>query len=328
MPVWNGETVAPFRKGESDDEFEINDSIPRELSEFLQTNNITKLFKVNLKKYANENYMGRPHTLGDFDGVVPTYLGIVSTHGPGYYSVDCEWKDEKGKTQNENVKLVLLGEYWEDVWKEAKEKKKNTEIVNAEHQTALEIAKSGKGLVPLDPMALGRRYVEDLRALGGGNQNGQETLLLGIMNMMMESSRQNNAMIIALMQGKGSENSMDKTLALVDTILGLKEKVAPRDRNVIEVFVEALAENADEIIGLFTKTGVERDLDPAFQQVREQAKPIADKAKVDPNFLKALVNHLDKVAGPVMADKVLEGFIRIKRPGKAPVAPIEEGKTP
>ncbi|HEX3101087.1 MAG TPA: hypothetical protein VHQ01_04820, partial [Pyrinomonadaceae bacterium] len=105
MTAWSpgAEALSPF-----DEEGELKDDIPQELASFLQQFDVQKVFKVNIKKWNNENYAGRPtNPLPTFEGVIPTNEAVVGACGPAYYGFEVQWTPKDGKPRSEIYKIAL-----------------------------------------------------------------------------------------------------------------------------------------------------------------------------------------------------------------------------
>lgn len=338
MPAWTPdlEGLAPF-----DDDDELKDAVKPEFANFLAKFEIRGSFSIEVKKWKNENYAGRPILAGTMDGVVPIYESVVAINGPGFYGFDTTWTPKGGKPRTEMLKVALVGPSWDEVYKKAKKEKEKFEVDEARHEAEIERARNaGNPVVGTyqDPAKSGREYMKsmlgDMKDLadtfglgggGGGPRNappGGEMgmMMLGMMQMMSKQSENQMNLVITLMSNNNKGSDMKETFGMFRELLGVRESLMPKDRSWIEEIVGAVADNLGPIAGLFMRGNPEDD--PLHQKMNEGLAETRERAQEDPAFLKSLVKHMDTKVGPKMTDKILNGFLNVTRPApKAPAAP-------
>lgn len=345
MPAWTPETegFAPF-----DDEDEIKADLPPELAQFIQTFSIGKQFTIEIKKWKNENYSGRPALVSRMEGMVPDYNSVVRLNGPGYYGFDTTWIPKGGKVRTEMLKVALVGHEWENMYRQAEKDRQKEELAEAQHEA--ELARVRNGGNPLlgtykDPAATGREYMKsmlgDMKDLAdtfgmgmkpaggmGGEQNTMGMMFMGMMQMMMKQSENSTNLLIAVMGNKDKGNDMKEIFGTFREMIGIRDSLMPKDRSWIEEIVGAVAANLDGIAGLFMRGNPEND--PLHQKMNEGLAETRERVHEDPAFLQGLVKHMDKKVGPKMTEKILNGFLNINRPAPsgpgAPTAPSPEAK--
>lgn len=341
MPAWtpDAEGYAPF-----DDEGELRDDIPPDLANFIQRFDVQKAFTIEIKKWNNEGYQGRPSTVGRMEGVVPTYESIVAMNGPGYYGFDTTWTPKGGKPRNEVLKVALVGAHWNQLHKDAKVERHKQELEDAKREAELERARGNAPGGPVvgtfqDPNKAGREYMQgvlgDIKGIaeafglpalgksGGNSDNNMGLMFMGMMQMMMKQSENTTNMLIALIGNQNKGNDTKEMFGLIREAFSLRDGLMPRDKSWIEDVVGAISDNIGPIVSLFARGAPEDD--PTYQKLNEGLGPTREKAQHDPAFLRGLVNHMDKKVGPGMTDKILKGFLNVKRPGGAPGAGAAPG---
>jgi hypothetical protein len=142
-----------------------------------------------------------------------------------------------------------------------------------------------------------------------------------IMVASMQSSQQT---MLAIFAGQNKNNDAQSLLGVFEKMLTIKDGLLPKDKSWVEEVVTALADNIDSIVTLFQKPAQEREADPAFRDIDKGLDKTRKRAQADPEFLRALVNHLDKKVGANMSDKILSGFMKVQRPGTAAPAPADK----
>jgi hypothetical protein len=341
MPAWtpDAEGFAPY-----DEDGELRDDIPPDLAGFIQRFDIQKQFTIEIKKWNNEGYQGRPSTVGRMEAVVPTYESIVALNGPGHYGFDTTWTPKGGKPRNEVFKVSLVGAHWTQLHKDAKVEKHKADLDEAKREAELERARGG--VAPLvgsfsDPNKAGREYMQgilgDIKGLTeafglnvagakGGNGGGDSQMgmmFLGMMQMMMKQSENNTNLLIAVLGNNNKKDDTKEMFGLIREAFSLRDGLMPRDKSWIEEVVGAVADNVGPILGLFARGNPEDD--PMHQKLDAGLTETRDRAQQDPNFLKSLVKHMDTKVGASMTDKILNGFLHVKRPGAAQGAPAGSG---
>jgi hypothetical protein len=341
MPAWTPETegFAPFE----DDDDELRADLPSELAAFLQQFEIGRTFTIEIKKWNNEAYSGRPSLVGRLEGLVPDYTSVVKVNGPGFYGFDTTWVPKGGKAQTKMLKVSLVGPQWTQLHKEAKKEKEKAELEEAKHEAELDRVRNG-GAPSIgtykDPAATGREYMksalEDMKGLmdvfgvgAGGVQKGGDMnmgmMFMGMMQMMMKSQENSTNLLIAVMGNKDKGNDLLTTMGAFKELMTVRDGLLPRDKSWIEEIGAALVDNLPSLAGLFMR-GAPPD-DPTHRKFQEGLADTAERAQEDPTFAKALVKHLDKKVGPKMTDKILDGFIHIKRPPPKASPGGQEGAT-
>lgn len=331
MPAWTPEMegLAPFE----DDDDELRADLPSELAAFLQQFEIGRVFTIEIKKWNNEAYSGRPALVGRLEGLVPDYTSVVKINGPGYYGFDTTWAPKGGKPQTKMLKVALVGPQWTELHKEAKKQKEKEELAEAAHEA--ELARIRNGGAPAvgswpDPAKSGREYMksalEDMKGLmdvfggGGAMQKGGDMnmgmMFMGMMQMMMKSQENTTQLLIAVMTNKDKGNDLLTTMGAFKELMTVRDGLLPRDKSWIEEIGSAIVDNLPSLAGLFMRGNPPED--PVHRKFQEGLSETAERAQEDPTFAKALVKHLDKKIGARMTDKVLEGFLNIKRPPPAP----------
>lgn len=326
MPAWTPEMegVAPFE----DDEDELRADLPSELASFLQQFDIGRTFTIEIKKWNNEAYSGRPSLVGRLEGLVPDYTSVVKVNGPGWYGFDTTWAPKGGKPQTKMLKVSLVGPQWTELHKQAKKEKEAAELEEAKHEAELARIRNGGATVGsfVDPAKSGREYMksalEDMKGLmdvfggGGAVAKGQDMnmgmMFMGMMQMMMKSQENSTQLLIAVMQQNNKGNSLTETMGLFKEMMTVRDGLLPRDKSWIEEIGSAIVDNLPALAGLFMRGNPPED--PEHQKFAQGLSETAEKAQEDPTFARALVKHLDKKVGPKMTDKILDGFLNIKRP--------------
>jgi hypothetical protein len=340
MPVWTPETegFAPF-----DDDDELREDLPSELANFIKSFDIQKKFLIEIKLWKNEAYSGRPALVARMEGMVPDYNSVVRLNGPGYYGFDTTWTPKGGKPRTEMLKVALVGEEWKSMYKEAQKARKRQEIEEEIHEADLQRARNGGtpiiGTSPQDSATAGREYMKsmlgDMKDLadtfgmgikpgGGGSDNAMAMMFMGMMQMMAKQSENSTNLLISVLGNQNKGNDLKETMGLFRDLVGVRDSLMPKDRSWIEEIVGAISDNLPSIAGLFMRGNPEDD--PMHQKMNEGLSETREKAQEDPNFAKALVKHLDKKVGPKMTDKILKGFLNIKRPGEAANTPAPEAE--
>lgn len=326
MPAWTPdmEGLAPFE----DEDDEIRSDLPSELAMFLQQNEIGRTFTIDVKKWNNEAYAGRPSLVGRLEGLVPDFTSVVRINGPGYYGFDTTWQVKGGKPQTKMLKVALDGEAWKAVHKQGKKDKEAAELEEARHEA--ELARVRNTGAPIgtfaDPAKSGREYMKsalgDMRDLmetfgggamqkGGGDMN-MGMMFMGMMQMMMKSQENSTNLLIAVMGNKDKGNDLLTTMGAFKELMTVRDGLLPRDKSWIEEIGGAIVDNLPSLAGLFMRGNSPQD--PAHQQFSAGLADTAEKAQEDPTFAKALIKHLDRTVGAKMTDKILDGFIHVKRP--------------
>jgi hypothetical protein len=339
MPVWTPETegFAPF-----DEDDELREDLPSELANFIKSFDIQKKFLIEIKLWKNEAYSGRPALVARMEGMVPDYNSVVRLNGPGYYGFDTTWTPKGGKPRTEMLKVALVGEEWKAMYKEAQKDRKRQEIEEERHEAELERARNGGapivGTSPKDSATAGREYMKsmlgDMKDLadtfgmgikpggGGGSDNAMAMMFMGMMQMMAKQSENSTNLLISVLGNQNKGNDLKETMGLFRDLVGVRDSLMPKDRSWIEEIVGAISDNLPSIAGLFMRGNPEDD--PMHQKMNEGLAETREKAQEDPTFAKALVKHLDKKVGPKMTDKILKGFLNIKRPaGQGAEAPAK-----
>jgi hypothetical protein len=353
MPAWTpaSEAFAPY-----DEDGELREDIPQDLAAFLQRFEVSKNFTIELKKWTNEGYQGRPNIAATYEGTVPTYEGIVCLHGPGYFGLDTTWTPKGGKVRNEIFKVPLIGPHWEEMYKEAKKKRHKEQLERAKEDAQLERAEAG--MIPggngyVNPNQAGREYMQgvvgDIKGLfdglginfgglakngnGGGGDMNMGMMFLGMMNMMMKSNENSMNLMITMMNNQNKGNSVTETVGLLREVLSVRDGLMPRDKSWIEEVVGALSDNIGPIVGMFAR-GASPD-EPLAQKLNEGLAPTRERAQNDPAFLRGLVKHMDTKLGAKLTDQVLEGFLNVNReppkagkPSPAPSGPAKHSDAP
>lgn len=331
MPAWTPETegFAPF-----DDEDELKEDLPSELANFIKTFDIQKKFLIEIKLWKNEAYSGRPALVARMEGMVPDYNSVVRLNGPGYYGFDTTWTPKGGKPRTEMLKVALVGAEWTAMYKEAQRDRKKHEIEEERHEAELTRARNGGEPVVgtyKDPATAGREYMksamEDMRGifdmfgLAGGNPagggNGQKMdsttmMFMGMMQMMAKQSENSTQLLISVLGNQNKGNSLQESVGLIRDLMGVRDSLAPQDKSWISEIVSAVGDNLGAIAGLFAR-GNPVD-DPVHQKVNAGLSETRERAQEDPTFAKELIKHLDRKVGPQMTEKILKGFLNIKRP--------------
>ncbi len=338
MPAWTPEIegIAPFEE----DEEELRADLPSELAMFLQQHEIGRTFTIDIKKWNNEAYSGRPSNVGRLEGMVPDFDSVVKINGPGFYGFDTTWIPKGGKPQTKTLRVALDGPRWKEIHKKGVKEREAAELEEARHEAELARIRGGGPTVGsyADPAKSGREYMksalDDMKGLmevfgGGGNlQKGGDAnmgmMFMGMMQMMMKSQENSTNLLIAVMTQKDKGNDLLSQMGAFKELMTVRDGLLPRDKSWIEEIGAALIDNLPSLAGLFMR-GNSPD-DPAHQKFQEGLADTAERAQEDPTFAKALVKHLDKKVGMKMTDKILDGFIHIKRP--APKAPGAQGSPP
>lgn len=342
MTVWTpgDEAYAPF-----DEEGEVRDDIPQDLLEFIQRFDIQKQFTVEIKKWNNEGYQGRPSTVGRLEAVVPTYESVVAMNGPGHYGFDTSWTPKGGKARNAVFKVSLVGPHWVQLHKDAKVKKHEEELEEAKKQAELERARGAGGAAPLigsfgNPNQAGREYMQgilgDIKGLTeafginvqGGKGNAQDNsmpmMFLGMMQMMMKAQENSTNLLITVLSNQNKGGDTREMLGLFKDMLTIKDGMLPKDKSWIEEVVGAVADNFGSIVGMFAKGNPEED--PLYQKFDAGLASTRDRVKGgDTEFLRNMVKHMDSKVGASMTDKILKGFLNVNRTG-APANAQETGQ--
>lgn len=330
MPAWTPETegFAPF-----DDEDELKEDLPSELANFIKTFDIQKKFLIEIKLWGNEAYSGRPKLVSRMEGMVPDYNSVVRLNGPGYYGFDTTWTPKGGKPRTEMLKVALVGAEWTAMYKEAQKERKKAEIAEERHEAELERARNGGAPVLgtlKDPATAGREYMksamEDMRGIfdmfgltGGGlpgagapKMDSTAMMFMGMMQMMAKQSENSTQLLISVLGNQNKGNSLQESVGLLRDLMGVRDSLNPQDKSWIAEIGGALADNIGAIAGLFMR-GNPSD-DPLHQKVNAGLSETRERAQEDPAFAKELIKHLDKKIGPKMTEKILKGFLNIKRP--------------
>lgn len=332
MATWepgsDTETYSPFK-----DDGELRDDIPAELGEFIDRHSVEGKFTIEILKYRDEGFGGKPTSpMPIYDCSVPTYEHVVGMCGPGWYGFLCKWVPKGGKARKETMQIALVGEHWKRHYERAKEERLEEDIKEAERKRQIDEAR-GKNLTAVSrPAEVNPKdYIADVLSFAeraGGKQDNSGNMMQamgmmfqGMMTMMVESNKNNTQMLMAMMQMNNGRNGTSETLGLIREVLQLRqsETVQPEEKSLIREFVEILAENAPTILTLFAqgKNGQPDPTDPQTQKLDQGMSDIREKAHASPAFLRSLVEHMDKRVGPKMADQILEGFLNVQRPGKA-----------
>ncbi len=329
MPAWTPETegFAPF-----DDEDELKEDLPSELANFIKTFDIHKKFVIEIKLWKNEAYSGRPALVARIEGMVPDYNSVVRLNGPGYYGFDTTWTPKGGKPRTEMLKVALVGAEWTAMYKEANRERKKHEVEEERHEAELERARNGGAPIVgtyKDPATAGREYMksamEDMRGIfdmfgvagpgsGGNGQKMDSTtmMFMGMMQMMAKQSENSTQLLISVLGNQNKGNSLQESVGLIRDLMGVRDSLAPQDKSWIAEIGGALADNIGAIAGLFMRGNPEDD--PLHQKVNAGLSETRERAQEDPAFAKELIKHLDKKIGPKMTEKILKGFLNIKRP--------------
>lgn len=340
MPAWTPEIegLAPY-----DDEDELRADLPSELAAFIQRFDIKNQFTIEIKQWTNEAYAGRPKLVGRLEGMVPDYSAVVRMNGPGYYGFDTTWIPKGGKARTEILKVSLVGAQWTDMYKKAKKEKEKEELEEAKHEAELDRVRNG-GAPSVgtykDPAASGREYMKSmlgdmkdladtfgfgvggLKTAPAGGEMNMGMMFMGMMQMMMKASENSTNLLISVMGNQNKGNDIRETVSLFKELVGVRDGLMPKDKHWIEEVVGAIADNLGPIAGLFMR-GNPVD-DPLHQKMNEGLAETREKAQEDPNFAKSLVKHMDGKVGPKMTDKILNGFLNIKRPEPAAPKPPEK----
>lgn len=328
MPAWTPEMegLAPF----DEDGEELNPELPSELMMFMQQNDIGRNFTIDVKKWNNATYSGRPALCGRMEGMVPDFESVVKINGPAWYGFDATWVPKGGKPVTKSLRVDLSGAAWKDIYKKGQKEKHEAELEEAKREAEIERARGGMSIGKIgDPAASGREYMksalEDMKGLmdvfgvGGGMQKGGDMnmgmMFMGMMQMMMKSQENSTNLLIAVMTQKDKGNDLLSTMGAFKELMTVRDGLLPRDKSWIEEIGSALVDNLPSLAGLFMRGDPPED--PVHRKFQEGLSETAEKAQEDPTFAKALVKHLDKKIGARMTDKVLEGFLNIKRPPPA-----------
>lgn len=329
MAAWtpDQEEFTPF-----DDEGELKEGLPNELNEFLAKFDVSKNFTMDLKKWNNEGRQGRAALVGQYEAVVPTFDAVVRMHGTGWYGFDIAWTPKGGKRRSEVHKIDLVGTHWEAIHKEAVAERKRKEIDDAEHEAAVARAKAGGvGTIPgvIDPRAQGKDYLRgmfaDLKEFGfdpggmmrgGGGGGDSNMLFLGMMGMMMKSQENSMNLLVTLLSANQNRNPMGEMVTMMREIFTLKDGLMPAEKSWIQDIAAVLAENIGPIMSMFQRPDAP-DSQKLHQKMDTGLAETRAKAQADPNFAKELVKHMDAKVGAAMTDKILDGLLRVRRPGQA-----------
>lgn len=335
MPAWTPEMEAESPFNEAGD---IRDDLPPDVADFLNRCDISKVFTLEVKRWSNEAYAGRPTIAARLEGVIPDYDSIVRVNGPAYYGLELSWTPKGGKPRKELLKVPLVGPHWKQIHEEALKEKKQKEIEEAKHEHELAKARGenvGAAPTAVDPL---KAYNEARRSMfgefkdmaemfgggvakapvagDGGTMQAMGMMFMGMMQMMMKQSENQTNLLIAVMGNKQQGNPMGEALGLVREVLSIKDGIMPKETHWITEVVGAISDNIGSIAGLFLR-GNPPD-DPMHQKLNEGLAETREKAQQDPNFARALVKHMDTKVGPKMTDQILAGFLNIKRPATGP----------
>lgn len=330
MPAWSPEMEVSSPFGEDG---ELKDDLPSEIADFLQRCDVSKTFVLEVKRWNNEAYAGRPTIAARLEGVIPDYDSIVRVNGPAWYGLDLRWTPKGGKPRNELLKVALVGPHWKKIHEEALKEAKKLELEEAKHEAELAKARGethGPAPIASDPLKAyndARKSMfgefRDMAEMFGGNlqktpagDGGQMQamgmMFMGMMQMMMKQSENQTNLLIAVMGNKNQGNGMSETIGLVREVLSIKDGLMPKETHWISEVVGAISDNLGSIAGLFMR-GNPPD-DPMHQKLNEGLAETREKAQQDPRFLQGLVKHMDAKVGPQMTDKILNGFLNVKRP--------------
>jgi len=332
MPAWTPETegFAPF----DEDDGELREDLPSELANFIKTFDIQKKFVIEIKQWNNEAYSGRPKLVSRLEGIVPDYNSVVRLNGPGYYGFDTTWTPKGGKPRTEMLKVALIGPEWTSMFKAAKKEREKAELDEERHEAELTRIRNGGAPVvgtyskQGDPAASGREYMKSMlgdmkdladtfginpmKGAGGGGSDTMGMMFLGMMQMMAKQSENSTQLLISVLGNQNKGNSLQESVGLIRDLMGVRDSLAPADKSWISEIGGALADNIGAIAGLFMR-GNPAD-DPLHQKVNEGLSDTRERAQEDPAFAKELIKHLDRKIGPKMTEKILKGFLNIKRP--------------
>jgi len=336
MPAWTpGEDeFSPF-----DEEGELKEDIPQDLAKFLDEFSVTQNFSITIHLYKGENYTGVPKTCGTCQGTVPNFDGLVRAYGPGFYALKTSWTPKGGKARSEVFKVALVGTHYNRMFEKAEEERHAEDMAAAERKADLDAIRRGKGVTPAGNGLSDflNNYAKLQEANGGGNGKGGDMLAIcGMMGAMMQSMTQimvasmqsSNNTLLAVLGSQNKNNDAQSLLGVFEKMLTIKDGLLPRDKSWVEEVVTALADNLDSIAAIFQKPKEEREADPNFREIDKGLDRTRKRAQADPEFLRALVNHMDKKVGATMSDKILNGFLNVERPGKKAASPTPKAPEP
>jgi len=332
MPLWTPETetLEPFDENE-----ELKQKLPQEFVEFIQAYDIPRTFTITIKKWANDNYVGRPvGNYGELHGVIPEMSSIVARYGPGHYGFVTAWTPTGSvKQRSEIVRVNLTGEYWNEIYENAKEEKHAYDLEQAKRKGEIKRARDiAAGITPTTAaeVGTGREYMKsvmgDMKDMmevfglqknsGGGGDANMGMMFMGMMNMMMKQSENTTNMMIALMQNNNKGNDTKEQISIVRELLSLQGGLMPKEQSIISDVVTGIAENLPDIVRMFSRGN--RPDDPLHQKLNEGLNPAREQMAASPRFLDALIKHMDRKVGPEMTDKIVDGFLRTNRTPKTP----------
>jgi hypothetical protein len=344
MPAWTpDESFGAF-----DESGELREDLPQDLADFFVANDVAKNFTVEVLKYDDSTFSGLPVGCGECINIIPTKDAVVKQSGTGYYAYKVSWKGKRKAGENQLYKFILMGDYYEKMYEEAKEKREEGNLKHEESKAKKDAIRFKYGL----PTSNGKKgdefadffskmkTVNEVIGKPGGGDTGaivglMGTMMMGVMQMMMKASENSTNMLIAMMNKNGDSGShMRETLDVLRETLTLRDGLMPKDKNVVEDLVGAVAENADLIFDLFKKPKAEREADPRNREFKKGMSKTRERVQDDPDFLRGLVLHMDKKCGSDLTDKILEGYLNVNRPapkGKAKAktaAPKKEATPP
>lgn len=337
MPAWtpDNEGFSPF-----DEDDNIKSELPPDFVDFINQFNLPKAFTISIKKWTNENYVGRPTNHGQMEGMVPDYNSIVARHGPGHYGFQTSWTPDKGtKARTEIFKVNLTGRSWDELYEKAMEEKHEYDLAEVKRKGEIQRAKNlAAGLSPevstrntdVNPRDYMKSVVGDMKeladvfglGLGGQKPQGQDNMgmmFMGMMQMMMKQSENTTNMMIALMQNNNKGNDAKEQMGLFRDMLSIRDGLLPKEESWIRETVSAISDNIGPIASLFMRGNPASD--PLHQTLNEGLSEVREKVHASPSFLNALAKQMDRKVGPKMTDQILDGFIRVKRDGNPVSSP-------
>jgi hypothetical protein len=337
MPAWTPGTdeFAPF-----DEDGELKEEIPQELAKFLDEFSITQNFSISINLYKGENYTGFPKMCGTCQGTVPSMDGLVRNYGPGFYALKTSWIPKGGKGRTETYKVALVGSHYSRMFEKAEEERHLEEVAEAERKADLDAIRRNKGVTPagngLTDFLNNYTKLAEVQGVGGNGKGSDMMAICGMMGAMMQSMtgimvasmQQSQSTLLAVLGGQNKNNDAQSLLGVFEKMLTIKDGLMPRDKSWVEEVVTALADNIDSIASIFQKPAGEREADPDFREIDKGLDKTRKRAQADPEFLRALVNHLDKKVGATMSDKILNGFMKVDRAGAKPPPAPEPAEKP
>lgn len=347
--IWDpNSTYRPY--GEAGDE-SLSEDLPQDLRDFFAEHKVEKNFSLCVKKFAREDYSGKPRTLGNYADEIPMYETLVAQDGPGYYRFDISYKPKHGVFKKEKVDINLTGYRWSKIFEEQQDKdeiEKEERLVKKVSKNNIISAMGGTTGTHVDPYEAGQKYVNNMlgvmapfmEKMGGGGSDQMMPMMIMMMQQQQKSSEnmmqmfmmmnQSQVQMMASMMGnKPKEGEQFNThMEMFKSMINLKSVLEPKEESMIQRIGNTIMDNVETLFSVLSKPKEQMEEDGMYKSIVKNKKFQAakEKAIVSKPFLLKLVKHLDTRVGIDMTDKILNGFVKVDRPEEAKDEAYQEAK--